>query len=70
MLNAIDAMKGVDGTRELATGSQLDGEDQLTVSVSDTGVGFVPTMQLKSSNRSLPPKFMGLGWGYQLAAHC
>lgn len=39
MLNGIDAMKEVDGTRRLSIESQRENE-HLTVSVSDTGVGL------------------------------
>src|SRR5882724_5771 len=38
--NRIDAMKDVDGTRELAIKSQRAEDGQLTVCVSDTGVGL------------------------------
>jgi len=38
--NSIDAMKDVDGTRELAIKSQRAEHGQLTVCVSDTGVGL------------------------------
>jgi signal transduction histidine kinase len=40
MLNGMDAMKGVERTRELVISSQRDGNDQVIVSVSDTGVGL------------------------------
>jgi C4-dicarboxylate-specific signal transduction histidine kinase len=40
MINGIDAMKDVDGTRQLAITSQRAKNDQLMVSVSDTGVGL------------------------------
>ena len=42
MINSIDAMKDVDGTRELAIKSQRAENEQLLVSVSDTGVGLPP----------------------------
>jgi ligand-binding sensor domain-containing protein len=38
MINAIDAMKDVGGARELAIKSQRAENEQLQVSVSDTGV--------------------------------
>jgi C4-dicarboxylate-specific signal transduction histidine kinase len=44
MLNGIDAMKEVDGERELAIKSQRTEKEELLVSVSDTGVGL-PTQQ-------------------------
>src|SRR5438094_3127298 len=40
MINAIDAMKDGDGTRELAVKSQRAENEQLMVSISDTGVGL------------------------------
>src|SRR5467141_191951 len=40
MINGIDAMKDVDGARELAVKSQRAENEQLQVSVSDTGVGL------------------------------
>ena len=40
MINGIDAMKGVDGTRGLTVCSQRDGSNQLLILMSDTGVGL------------------------------
>jgi PAS domain S-box-containing protein len=40
MMNSIDAMKIADGTRELAVKSQRAKNEQLLVSVSDTGIGL------------------------------
>ena len=40
MLNGMDAMKAVDGTRELAIQSQRTENEQVLVTVSDTGVGL------------------------------
>jgi PAS domain S-box-containing protein len=40
MLNGIDAMKEVDGARELAVKSQRGEDEQVLVTVSDTGVGL------------------------------
>ncbi|HVH87920.1 MAG TPA: PAS domain S-box protein, partial [Terriglobales bacterium] len=42
MLNGIEAMKDVNGTRELIIKSQRAEDEQLLVSVSDTGVGLPP----------------------------
>jgi signal transduction histidine kinase len=42
ILNAIDAMKDTEGAREFVITSRRDGEDQVRVSVSDTGVGLPP----------------------------
>ena len=40
MMNSTDAMKDVDGTRELAMKSQPADNDEILVSVSDTGIGL------------------------------
>jgi signal transduction histidine kinase len=40
MINGIDAMKEVDGTRELAIKSQRTEKEEVLVTVSDTGVGL------------------------------
>jgi signal transduction histidine kinase len=45
IVNGIDAMKDVDGTRELIITSQRVENEQLMVSVSDTGVGL-PTQHV------------------------
>ena len=45
MINGIDAMKGVDGTREIIITSQRNGNDELMVSVSDTGTGLPPACE-------------------------
>ena len=42
IINGIDAMKGIDGIREITIISQRSADDQLFVSVSDTGVGLPP----------------------------
>jgi len=44
MINSIDALKGIDGTREIILTSQCEGSDWLLVSVSDTGVGLPSKM--------------------------
>jgi signal transduction histidine kinase len=40
MLNGIDAMKDVDGARELVVKSERGEDEQVLMSVSDTGVGL------------------------------
>ncbi len=42
ILNAIDAVKGIDGKREITIVSQCIAGDELFVSVSDSGVGLPP----------------------------
>jgi PAS domain S-box-containing protein len=63
MTNSIDAMKIVDGTRELAIRSQRTENDQLLVSVSDTGVGLPPGQadQIFSAFFTTKPHGTGMG---------
>ena len=63
MLNAIDAMKDVDGTRELAIKSQGAENEQLQVSVSDTGVGLPPQQADQIFNAFFTTKTHGTGMG-------
>ena len=42
IINGIEAMKGLDGRRQLTVTSARDGSDQLLVSVADTGTGLPP----------------------------
>jgi C4-dicarboxylate-specific signal transduction histidine kinase len=42
LINSIDAVKDVNGERELAIKSQRAEDEQLLVSVRDTGVGPAP----------------------------
>ena len=44
MINSIDAMKEVEGRREIILTSQSEGNDHLLISVSDTGVGLPSNM--------------------------
>jgi signal transduction histidine kinase len=63
MLNGIDAMKDVDGTRELAIKSQRAENGQLLVSVIDTGVGL-PQQQadrIFDAFFTLKPEGTGMG---------
>jgi len=49
IVNSIDAMKEVDGTRELAVKSQRTKKEEVLVSVCDTGVGFPRSRRTRSS---------------------
>jgi PAS domain S-box-containing protein len=42
LLNGIEAMKDVDGKRELSVKSQMAKDEQLLISISDTGCGLPP----------------------------
>jgi C4-dicarboxylate-specific signal transduction histidine kinase len=63
MTNSIDAMKAVDGMRELAIRSQRADNEQLLVSVSDTGVGLPPEQadQIFSAFFTTKPHGTGMG---------
>jgi signal transduction histidine kinase/ligand-binding sensor domain-containing protein len=66
MMNSIDAMKDVDGTRELTIQSQHD-EGQVLISVSDTGVGLPPQQADKIFNAFFTTKTHGTGMGLQIS---
>jgi hypothetical protein len=46
IVNSIEAMKGVDGIRELVIKSRRSQDGQILVSMSDTGIGFPPQLAL------------------------
>jgi signal transduction histidine kinase/ligand-binding sensor domain-containing protein len=67
MMNSIDAMKGVDGTRALTIQSQCGENGHVLISVSDTGVGLPPQ---KSDNIFEPfftTKTHGTGMGLRIS---
>jgi PAS domain S-box-containing protein len=63
IMNSIDAMKAVDGSRELAIKSQRTENEQLLISVSDTGVGLPPQQadQIFSAFFTTKPDGTGMG---------
>ncbi|HET6215436.1 MAG TPA: PAS domain-containing protein, partial [Acidobacteriaceae bacterium] len=67
MINGIDAMKDVDGARELAIESQRAENDQLLVSVSDTGVGLPPQQADQIFNAFFTTKSHGTGMGLRIS---
>ncbi len=62
MVNGIDAMRDVEGARELAIKSQRADRGQLTVCVSDTGVGLPPQQADQIFSPSSRPRPRGPGW--------
>jgi signal transduction histidine kinase/NO-binding membrane sensor protein with MHYT domain len=66
MMNSIDAMKSVDGTRELAVKSQQAENEQLLVSVSDTGVGLPPEREDQIFDAFFTTKAHGTGMGLRI----
>jgi signal transduction histidine kinase len=63
MINGIDAMKDVDGARELAIKAQRTENDHVLVCVSDTGMGLPPhpTDQLFNAFFTTKPHGTGMG---------
>ena len=66
MMNGVDAMKEVDGRRELAIQSQSGEDDQVLISVTDTGVGLPPQQADKIFNAFFTTKTHGTGMGMGL----
>jgi predicted ATPase/signal transduction histidine kinase len=67
IMNAIDAMKAVEGARDLAITSERGDGDQLLVSVSDTGVGLPPHQADRIFNAFFTTKEDGLGMGLSIS---
>ena len=67
MINGIDAMKDVDGTRELTIKSQRAENEQLLVSVSDTGVGLPAQQADQIFNAFFTTKPHGTGMGLRIS---
>jgi PAS domain S-box-containing protein len=67
MINGIDAMKAVDGPRQLTLGTQNDGNEQLLVSVEDTGIGLPPNQAGQIFNAFFTTKEYGTGMGLRIS---
>ena len=67
MINGIDAMKEVNGTRELVIKSQRGDNEQLVVSVSDTGVGLPSQKAEQIFNAFFTTKSHGTGMGLSIS---
>jgi PAS domain S-box-containing protein len=67
MLNGIDAMKDVDGRRELTIKSQRAEDEQLQVSVTDTGVGLPPQQEDQIFDAFFTTKADGSGMGLRIS---
>ncbi len=66
MLNSIDAMKNVEGTREIVLRSHLDAAGQVLISVSDTGVGLPPEVR-QIFDAFFTTKSQGTGMGLTIS---
>jgi PAS domain S-box-containing protein len=67
IMNSIDAMKSVDQTREISIRSQGAEDQQLTISVSDTGVGLPPQQADKIFDAFFTTKPHGIGLGLRIS---
>jgi C4-dicarboxylate-specific signal transduction histidine kinase len=67
MINGIEAMKDVDGRRELAVKSQRAEDEQLMVSVNDTGVGLPSHHADQIFNAFFTTKPHGTGMGLRIS---
>ena len=67
MINAIDAMTDVDRTRDLTIKSQREEDDQVLVSVSDTGMGLPPLQADQIFKAFFTTKPQGTGMGLRIS---
>jgi signal transduction histidine kinase len=66
IVNSIDAMKDVDGIREMVVKSQRTEDEQILVSVSDTGVGFPTQLAEQIFDPFFTTKLHGTGMGLRI----
>ena len=67
MINGIEAMKDANGTRELAIRSQRMQNEEVVVSVSDSGVGLPPQQTEQIFNAFFTTKPHGTGMGLRIS---
>ena len=67
IVNGIEAMKDVDGTREIVIKSQRAENQQILVSVSDTGVGLPPQLAEQIFDPFFTTKPHGTGMGLPIS---
>jgi C4-dicarboxylate-specific signal transduction histidine kinase len=67
IVNSIDAMKDVDGKREMTIKSQWAENEQVLVSVSDTGIGLPPQQAEEIFNAFFTTKPHGTGMGLRIS---
>jgi PAS domain S-box-containing protein len=67
IMNSIDAMKDVDGARDLVINSEREENQQVLVSVSDTGVGLPPEQADQIFNAFFTTKPGGTGMGLSIS---
>ena len=67
IVNSIEAMKDIDGIRELVIKSQRAENEHVLVSVSDTGVGFPPHLAEQIFEPFFTTKAHGTGMGLRIS---
>jgi PAS domain S-box-containing protein len=67
MINGIEAMKETDGTRELAISSERTKNEEVVVSVTDSGVGLPPQQTEQIFNAFFTTKPHGTGMGLRIS---
>jgi signal transduction histidine kinase len=67
IMNSIDAMKDVDGTRDLVIKSQPAEHETVVISVSDTGLGLPPQEAEQIFNAFYTTKPQGTGMGLSIS---
>jgi len=67
IVNSIEAMKDVDGIREIVIESQRGKDEQILVSVSDTGMGFPPHLAEQIFAPFFTTKPHGTGMGLRIS---
>jgi len=67
MINGIEAMRDVDGTRELAIKSRRAKNEELVVCVTDTGVGLPAQQAEQIFNAFFTTKPHGTGMGLRIS---
>ena len=67
IVNGIEAMKDVDGAREMVIRSQRSDSEQILISVSDTGMGFPPELAEQIFDPFFTTKPHGTGMGLRIS---
>ena len=67
IVNSIDAMKDVEGLREVSIKSQWAENGQILVSISDTGIGLPPQQKEQIFNAFFTTKPHGTGMGLRIS---
>jgi signal transduction histidine kinase len=66
IVNGIEAMRDVDGTREMLIKSQRTENEQILLSISDTGIGFPPQLAEQIFDPFFTTKPQGTGMGLRI----